>query len=80
MEFEYRKSNCMVYRWRHRSESQTTIRQTLPADRLNIFIQHIHSTKPTKPTSEAAQQSQPAKPFSKANKAIQLSRTTKPTS
>ena len=42
-------------------------RQTLPADRLNIFIQQ-------------SQQSQPAKPFSKANKAIQLSRTTKPTS
>lgn len=78
MEFEYRKSNCMVYRWRHRSESQTTIRQslpadfsgklfrqTLPADRLNIFIQQ-------------SQQSQPAKPFSKANKATQQSQQTNP--
>ena len=77
MEFEYRKSNCMVYRWRHRSESQTTIRQSLPAvssgslpavssaDRLNIFIQQ-------------SQQSQPANPAKPHNKANQQSHTAKP--
>ena len=60
MEFEYRKSNCMVYRWRHRSESQTTIRQSLPADRLNIFIQQSQQAKPAKPHNKANQQSRTA--------------------
>ena len=73
MEFEYRKSNCMVYRWRHRSESQTTIRQSLPADRLNIFIQQSQQAKPAKPHNKANQQSQQsrtAKPFNIAIKHI----------
>ena len=77
----------MVYRWRHRSESQTTIRQflpavssgsffrhssgILPADRLNIFIQQSQQSQPAKPAK-------PAKPTSKAAKQSQQSQQAKP--
>ena len=75
MEFEYRKSNCMVYRWRHRSESQTTIRQSLPAVSSGSFFRQslpafFRQSLPADRLNIFIQQSQqshttkPTKPFS----------------
>ena len=53
----------------HRQRSGSLFRNSLPADRLNIFIQQSQQSQQAKPAN-------PAKPHSKASKAAQLSHQT----